>query len=988
MEETIKAPTAIFVGRIDNIMYVNLAHEKGFTEDTKIDVTDEFFTELKTDVVYNSTKYDEFNRTLKIAVPSAKLNDNYFIKLTDADLTETTVTIDTTVEPDALITNNVNVTAYGDRIIEILFDEPVQNLRSSFDFAIDRLNSSSTILKDVYINPVGNNSSYAGKKILECTIQPAIYKFAIETETNTYLEVNSSGEVTGNTITNLTDISPVKGTGVTNYYTLTTPTSVTHSKSDSIKTTGIVLYSSPFSLSETASSVLINFYFRYFGSDDEGTLYAPTTTPLDWLGYFASKDTEIHVSDDNRRFEIEFSKYSLPTGDTHELIINYAKTFPGYTNKSRIKDATGNNFPIVSKTVPILKDAKKATVVSIKSLSRTDFEITFDKPILCLGHETRDFELMLNDKDLEFVSRTDINFNKLIGKFKLQDALDLGPTEITVGSITDACGYKTNEQTLPVTVIADPPRVINLINKEPTAKDTTLLAIEFDTEMADPQKPIEEYISILEVNSETGTETPITSKLFYTLNTPSNTAELLIKDPQLYYGRKYRINIKDFTNKIGTVMIPYSEVLSIGDLTAPVIESIVLTNDDEYSNTTDKQFRHKAVITYNEPMETNGLYSILSSSNYMILGNADSIDWCIENNKKLALNSTLAKVSVPSYEKNNEDRRVIIKLDTDVLAENFDTEADYINYFFGKNKHVVSPGYCDIKTVKYVTNDSGNVLNFSCLKNSIVATKISIGDLSATDALKVIDSETLTLKFTITAANNAIMSISPSDFKIRKTIDGKDVDTIALDAKISADIQDPNNYTIILKFAPNVLVPNTSLILTTGKTSDIFDNPVIFNSTAIPTNILDRVDLVSAEIVNTSGHFAIIKMTFDNFVKVANIPSITPPATPDQLATLATALEIAAHCFAVKLGNKDWISLETILADGDGAPVTPDNLAKINNVSELYFAYDNGSAIFDGTTALLVTTSSQAKMKILAVSNEEPIQVIPQEKAIDIVWNN
>ncbi|MGL5821239.1 MAG: hypothetical protein ACRCYE_06355 [Sarcina sp.] len=987
MEETIKAPTAVFVGKIDNIMYVNLTHEKGFTEDTKIDVTDEFLTELKTDIVSNLTKYDNTNKTLKITVTSSKLDPNYFITITDADGTQTVVTIDTTIEPDALITNNVKVTSHGDRIIEILFDEPVQNLRSSFDFAIDRYNSSELVKKNVYVITAGNNSSYAGKQLLECTVTDGVTVqnfFLVEESPTRYLEVTSSGEIGTTYIRpDLNSVKPAQGFGITNYYTLTREITVTHSRNNATTTKGIIRYESPFKLSESPSSILLNFYFRYFGTDDEGTLYTPTTTPLDWLGYFASKDTEIHVSDDNRRFEIEFPFYSLPTGDTHELIINYAKTFPGYNNKSRIKDSSDNSFPIVSKTVPIVKDSKKASIIDVKSLSKTEFEITFDKPVLCIGHEVNQFELLLNGKTLENVRRSGVGFNKLIGKFSIQNALELGPTEITVGSITDACGYKTNEQTFTITVIADPPRVINLVHKETTDINTTLLEIEFDDEMADPAKAIEEYITIFEVDSETGIETQIKPTLIFILGASSTTAELRITNPKLYYGRKYKINIEGLTNKVETVMIPYSEVLFIGDLTAPYIENIILTNDAEYSNSTDKQFRHKIVITYDEPMETQGAYSILNANNYMILGNAATVDWCIENTKKLALNNSLASISVPSYEKNSEDRRVIIKLNSDVLEENFDTTADYLNYFFGVDKHLVSAGYCDVKSVKYVTNDSGNVLNFSCLAPTEILNKINIGNLNGIAELTVIDAETLAVKFPKPLSNNEIMSISPSDFTIRKTVDGKNIDTPALDATILSSNTD---YVITLRFAPNVLVPKTSLILTTGKTSDKFDNPVIFDSTPISTNIIDRVDLVNAKFINTSGHFAVIEMSFSDTVKLADIPSFVDPTTPtpQELQKLEASLEKAAHCFALKVGTKDWISLQTVLANLQGDPVTPTTIP--TNTSTLYFLYDNASAIFDGTTAILATTSSQDKMKVLSSINNEPIQIIPVDNAQNVTW--
>ncbi|MGL5738299.1 MAG: hypothetical protein ACRCYJ_05425, partial [Plesiomonas shigelloides] len=148
----------------------------------------------------------------------------------------------------------------------------------------------------------------------------------------------------------------------------------------------------------------------------------------------------------------------------------------------------------------------------------------------------------------------------------------------------------------------------------------------------------------------------------------------------------------------------------------------------------------------------------------------------------------------------------------------------------------------------------------------------------------------------------------------------------------------------------------------------------------------DRVDLVNAKFINTSGHFAVIEMSFSDTVKLADIPSFVDPTTPtaQELQNLEASLEKVAHCFALKVGTKDWISLQTVLANLQGDPVTPTTIP--TNTSPLYFLYDNASAIFDGTTAILATTSSQDKMKVLSSINNEPIQIIPVDNAQNVTW--
>lgn len=988
MEETIKAPTAVFVGRVDDIMYVNLTHEKGITEDTKIDVTDQYCTELATDKVYDLTNYNDINRTLKVNVGSGILDDNYFVKIVDADGTESKITIDTTIEPDALITDNVHVSAHGDRIIEILFDEPVQNFESNFDFAKDRQNQSGE--KTYYLNPtLPGNEDHSGvnlKALLYCTDTDGTTKHIVIDDNGTLLKVNANGTVSTTTVTaNAAGTTEFpKTTDAVEYYSAPFKvTEVVHPDLDTLKVAAGLQYIDPFSKeSNGLSSVLINYYFRYYGSDDEGTLYEPGDKPLDWLGYFSSKDTQTKVSDDNRRFEVQFSDYSLPTGDTHELIINYAKTFPGYTHDFRIKDANDNNFPIVSKTTPIVKWAKKAAITGVKSLSKTELEITFDKAVLCLGNSTDGFELKVNGLALKDVRRTGTTYNVLVAELKVEDALELGPVEVTIGSVTDACGYKTNELKTTVNVIADPPRVINLIYEESPQPDTSVLKIEFDDEMADPIKPIEEHITILEIDDETGNETEITSELVFTLGNPSNKAELEVSNPELFQGRKYRVIITGLTNRVDTVMIPYSDTICIGDPSAPFIESIILTTDSEYADEANKDYRHKVVITYDEPMETEGTHAITVPSNYIVLGNDTSVDWCIDAEKKLPLNSSLAKAYIPSYEISN--KRVIIDIFADKLAEKFDTVADYTAYFFGTDIHKISAGYCDLKTVKYVTNESGNILNFGCLKDATLATKIEIGDLSATpDVIEVIDDVTIAVKFSSpTSTNNKIMSVVADDFKIVRTEGSNTIESVALSAEYTATLNAPNyDYVITLKFAPDVLVPNTTLVMTTGKTSDIFDNPVNFDSTPISTGILDRVDVLYTQIVNTSGHLAVLKVEFTDVVKISLPAADSANPTTEEVVQ---AMELAAHCFALKVGNRDWTSLQKVVADAIGSSIT--EAANIPAPSTtVYFTYDNGAAIFDNTPTLIATTSAQEKMRVLADSNDEPIEVIPQDEAKEVL---
>ena len=177
MEEIINKLTLTYIGNINGDAYFNVEYVDGFTDDTKLVVADTCTCcELASETLYNVAKYDDnTTRTLKIVNVKDEVT-NFTIRIYEGtELVEEDIVSSDSSNVPALIKENVHVNSIGDRIIEILFDEPVQNLEANFDFGQDYFNrhplfftdKANIILKDsntptqyFYKKQVGENSLF------------------------------------------------------------------------------------------------------------------------------------------------------------------------------------------------------------------------------------------------------------------------------------------------------------------------------------------------------------------------------------------------------------------------------------------------------------------------------------------------------------------------------------------------------------------------------------------------------------------------------------------------------------------------------------------------------------------------------------------------------------------------------------------------------------------------------------------------------------
>ncbi|MGL4762340.1 MAG: hypothetical protein ACRCWG_12905 [Sarcina sp.] len=816
MEEITNKLTLTYIGNIDSKAYFNVEYINGFTDDTVIKVADTC-CELKSEFFKNVANYnDNTIRTLTIFEADQKVVTDYNIELYESEtlIEKQVVSTDPTDVP-ALIKENVHVQSIGDRIIEILFDEPVQNLEANFNFAASYLNN-----KPLALTNEGNVILFDGTNYFTNTgtlDNPVL--FSVDA---TGAEVSLAGAPSQTLTAVYANINAIKAINIPFPLTPATKTLTNLPKAITNSQDCYIIYSHEYSKDPDGdSSVLLNYYFRYYGTDDEGTLYEPADKPIDWLGYFAGKDTTTKVSKDKRKVEIQFDSYSLPTaslaaGDVpHQLIINYAKTFPNYPGSYRILDANKNPFPIVREAVEVKKLANKAVVTSIVALSKDEVLVSFDKPVLCQEYEkNKNYTVItINDATPIEVSRYKNSYDTLYCRLAPTDALDIGNVLVTVGPVIDACGYKTVACTKEISVIAIPPEVISLIQSKNSTESETILDIVFTDEMKLLSGNISEYFEFFKIVA--GIKEIIYPTITVKTQTEMNgqtTLVVSVKDPILYPGYVYEVNVSGMENIYGTEMIPYAKILHIKDMSAPSIKAIYLT---DHTTATLNHFDadtegYKVAIIFNEPMATEGIHSLTYCDNYaIILGEHIDNDPCDE----ILFNDKDTRVKVVLNHENCID---IVALKESTISriclnkEFFTKDAANRPLTFDERNLVVKAGHCDLKEIKYLTNTSENVLNFVCPIEEDMSLKVNL----ATATTNIISNETLVINYS--AQNNELLNIDASAFSVKAIADIEA--TIAIDAKVVSPTE------LIITFPNDTFVNPDKKLYIEASGEDLFGN--------------------------------------------------------------------------------------------------------------------------------------------------------------------
>ncbi|MGL4990410.1 MAG: hypothetical protein ACRC57_04465 [Sarcina sp.] len=894
MEENILTSTLTYVGMIGTSIYADLVYPAGFVSTTAISINtaDTPTVPVSFDLVHNYKYYND--TTLRtIIIPNGDPTENYIVTIDGINLSLNIV------RPNAQVSSNVTANVIGTRILQVAFDEPMQNLATYFDFAIDRKNNFTN---SIYVETdTSEYLVYIATPIQTASVEPKI--LAVEKSPGNYHElkftgstftINSTPLVASNyssfiaTNSNLPNskVPPALKSVRTKpiYIFIDSSNNVTYSYNETQNFVGFgySIINSAFTNTPSDNCVLSNFYFKYYGRDDEGTLYEPLNKPLSWLGYFASKDITVTVSPDNRVLEIQINDYDLPetlVNIDHQLVINYAKTFPHLTNESRIQDATNNLFPIAALLVNITKPSMISTLTNVVALSRTEVILTYSKEVMLITDPSRiNYHpniniLKINGAPL-YIKRIEGSLNQLLGTIQNPSdyALPIGENiPVTISSTLDRCAYITDEVTFNIPVTDVLPNVISLTQVTPTIdypEDTvTVLKVIFDQIMLKSTTPVDNFNFAEMID---GIPNPIfptdikinMNSLGDTTTTQSNIVYILIGENPLFPATEYQVNIKNLTNSLGTPMNPYTGYIFINDLSAPYIKEVLLSQQNA-----------KIVVKYNEPMNVNMPNSMIDATNYQLIS-LENEQTNFNPNTCLGEKIELSTANVLSVISTKHDLYAILDL-TSINDLNFTigtpitTEPPVVS-------HYIKAGYCDIKAPKYIVNKSNNVLDFVCPASHYLVSAFNFEETSpGVDLLSIItlNAQELTIQYTGTTKNE-FFNILPQDFSVTNN-GGSPI------SAISYELID--SLTIKLTFPTGSLevdTPTTPLTLSCTPTAsfDIFNNLLpSFNNRKID-HITTATHINKIALIESIGTTKVLGLQFTNNVQFK-------PSTPAPTAT-------------------------------------------------------------------------------------------------------
>ncbi|MGL5576370.1 MAG: hypothetical protein ACRDCW_12580 [Sarcina sp.] len=958
MEETLNKLKVTYIGNIHDVAYFNVEYSDGFGPNTTVKVADTCTCcFLESELVGNCAKYgDKTLKTLMIPKQSEAItNIEYTIKLYEGDtLVEEANVISDPSDVPALIKENVNVKSIGDRIIEIVFDEPVRHLESTFDFAADRFNRVSPPALTDKMNYI----FYDGTKYY--TIN-SLGSFEIDVE-GKELSTPYTPIVPTNSKLVFIDINAMS-TNIPSISLPLTPVNTLTKITNGIKAnqSAYVRYFSEYSKeSHKDSAVLINYYFRYFGTDDEGTLYEPKDKPIDWLGYFAGHDITTRISSDNRKLEIQFDAYSLPTasveqGDVpHQLIINYAKTFPNYSGQYRIVDANNNPFPIIRESVEFIKDSVKAKVTDVVALSKDEVLVYFDKPVLChsFDGDTDDVHyqiLTINDITPESVERYDNTYNVLHCYLNTSDALAVGSVEVTIGSIIDACGYHTVPYTKTIEVVAVPPKVISLKQSENGIDgEETILDIVFSDPMSIIDSDASAYFKIYKIENDI--KELITPESITKIYQNDDVLQVLIK-PALEPGGLYEVHIFDLTNIYETVMEYYKGLLHIKDMSEPFITAIYLTDNTKYTDPTEQ---YKIAILFNETMENTGIHALENRENYLIYTPIDitkPLEQCSDNSVKTPLSHDNCEKAISI--KNNKAVRIILNKDEIPTTDNSGDPLDF------KPEHIiVKAGYCSLDEVMYLINTAGNVLDFVCPKEEVLSNPIT---LTNNATFEVIDNKTVVM--TYEALNNEILTADKLAFSL---ISPNSTDKIMATNVVVGSVSDltsqANNKigTVTITFPAGSFDDSGKSINVTDTCDDIFGNKVIGLTNPVALNYNPVPRLVNAYLSAIHSDSVIFALEFNEVVKLLGTSKL---AGRDYSVSVNNGHYRAATAIGSLVGASDFDGMYVQLPKGDR--------------QILFLQYDNlNDEVFDKNDEFKISVNVPSiAFKTVDATTQKPVEV-------------
>lgn len=452
----------------------------------------------------------------------------------------------------------------------------------------------------------------------------------------------------------------------------------------------------------TGHTELQNFYLLYYGMDTD----ASNVADKNWLGYISVDGTTgntASISEDERTLTIEFGLRSMPIGN-HKFIINYSKL---QDLADAIEDYQNRAIPIIDKSLLVSGAVTSTRPTEVLVLSRQQLIVKFNNPV-----ELKDSEkpLRIEGYNLQELSKVRVgnSYNAILYNV---NALPIGDVQLIVDPITDAYGYPTERRIFDIQVLPQPLYVVNITQEapQPPSTDTVLLVRFSSTLDTISAQTIANYRL---TNNMNVLQVPISA----TLQLPDKNVVKLLYNT-LPAGN-YNMNIQNVKDTLNTVMDVYDEPILIEDFTEPFVETILAREN-------------VMVIKFNEPMNVSPVS---------------------ENSALDALNYTLrAAILPPLTETAPMQNNKWIRFELP-----FAQAADYPQL-----NDPVQVGYARVKTVRYVTNASGNIypLCTNLKVDQIITTPVSLDDPA--NVIDILDERTFIFKY---AGEDEILSLYKEDF--------------------------------------------------------------------------------------------------------------------------------------------------------------------------------------------------------------------------------
>lgn len=502
---------------------------------------------------------------------------------------------------------------------------------------------------------------------------------------------------------------------------------------------------------------LTNFYLLYYGIDAENQ-------SNESIGYIDIKDEtlgqinypfKVSLSNDGKRIEFQKNYVGLPLGE-NKLIVNYAKQQQNLSDY--ILDFFDKEIPVMGKSFVVTRDSSPASVVDVFSISRTEVVVKFDKPVVLIDSEMDALSINGNELTSESFERYGYGFNAIKYTLSSGNPIPVGESKITISSITDASGYKTQPVEKTIFVEAISPELLRVEQIVNDSENETFIKLVYSEVM---NREVDGINSVINKDNYAIYDSNNNLMEISKIEITGNELEFKMTTEILPAGI-YKLVVNNVTDELGTLINPNPTefIFESYDYSVPFVKYVLatvdvldpgsepekgpdLSGDDKMSNEDNS-----IVIMFNEPMNVLGVHSIGNVENYKLI-NVSNKEYRLDyNSEALPFNK-------------NEWLRITIPENNNLFKEFELTDS-------------ISIGYTDIKDVKYVTNSSGNIYPFCETKNiDKLVNKLSIAE-SDSNSNRILITSDSTLRYVHDSGNiyenNIFYSVNKDDFRLRKVI--------------------------------------------------------------------------------------------------------------------------------------------------------------------------------------------------------------------------